>query len=34
MNTMFGTFGSALMAASSSRSQLLVSTPRALQPVP
>ena len=29
MKTMFGTFGSALMAASSSRSQLMVSTPRA-----
>src|SRR4051794_37943013 len=29
MNTIFGTFGSALMAASSSRSQLMVSTPRA-----
>src|SRR5207245_750200 len=28
MNTMFGIFGSALMAASSSRSQLIVSTPR------
>ena len=29
MNTIFGIFGSALMAASSSRSQLMVSTPRA-----
>ena len=29
MNTMFGIFGSALIAASSSRSQLMVSTPRA-----
>src|SRR5437660_517289 len=28
MNTMFGIFGSALIAASSSRSQLMVSTPR------
>src|SRR5215216_4836361 len=28
MNTMFGIFGNALMAASSSRSQLMVSTPR------